>query len=121
MLHYDECCEEIEPLLFMSCWRFETKHRPSIRYAAANCCYKNLLQTLTQKAQLKFCHRLLAEKGLNPKVTVSTGKVVNTNSVNNFDDFIHLLPTKFIDKMYILKWADVLGTHYKPGMILLTF
>ncbi|XP_018370861.1 PREDICTED: uncharacterized protein LOC108766201 [Trachymyrmex cornetzi] len=81
MLQYDECCEEIGPLLFMLCWRFEAKHRSSIRYAAANCCNKNLPETLAQKAQLKFCHRLLAQKGLESKIIVSSGKIIRTNRV----------------------------------------
>lgn len=117
MLHYDECCEEIGPLLFMSCWRFEAKHRPSIRYAAANCCNKNLPETLAQKAQLKFCYRLLAQKGLEPKITIPVGKVICTNTIENFDNFIHLLPNEFVNEIHVLKWADVLGTYYKLNMI----
>lgn len=77
-------------------------------------------ETLAQKAQLKFCHRLLAQKGLEPKIIVSIGKIIRTNTVENFNDFIHLLPNKFVDEIHVLKWADVLGTHYKPGMILLS-
>lgn len=119
MLHYDECCEEIGPLLFMSSWRFEAKHRLSIRYAAANCCYKNLPKTLVQKAQLKFCFRLLAQKGLEHKIIVPTGRVICTNLIENVNNFIHLLPNKFVDTIYVLKWANVSGTCYKLGMILL--
>ncbi|KAJ1530162.1 hypothetical protein ONE63_005093 [Megalurothrips usitatus] len=119
MLHYVELIPKVGPLILLSCWRYEAKHRPFQRQAKVNCNYVNLPLTLAVKNQLKFCQRLLSQRGFERRLTYSSTQTLSTNALGNVEHFSHLLPEKFQNRVDCLKWVEVSGTMYKLKMVLL--
>ena len=119
MLHYIELLLKVGPLSLLSCWRLEARHRPFVRISKVNCNYVNLPLTLAVKNQLKFCQRLLSQKGFESRFEMSSIQGLPTTSLENIQSYRHLLPAKCQEKVDCLKWVDINGTMYKVKMVVL--
>lgn len=82
LLHYDSIIEQSGPLTFLSCMRFEAKHREMKLYSNNTTSRKNLPLSLGIKNQLKSAYRLLSQHGLPEKTSYSHQKLISNLAEN---------------------------------------
>lgn len=106
------------PLKYVSCMRFEAKHKDIKQNAKVVTSRRNPSYTLALKHQLAFAHRCICNKGFEDRF--STGIIVKdtVTQLNDYNNFKNVLPEDINDKFFPVSWLNINGTVYKPGMIL---
>jgi hypothetical protein len=99
--------------------RFESKHRQSKLTANVTASRVNIPYTLALKHQLKLNQRFLHNVGLVKDIEVGPGKSLNIASHSRYDEFVHSLPESFCGYNFHANWVNVMGTVYKPKMLLI--
>lgn len=107
MVHYHLILEMAGPLQHIWSMRAEQKHRESKLTANVSCSFKNMLQTLMFKNQLRIVHTL---------------KSVDSNPIE-FGP-LYYLPEFFqnfsVSHLHSTTWINLHGTKYKPNFIMIT-
>lgn len=92
--------------------RFEQKHRELKQTANVSGSYKNIIHTLSIKAQLKLCYRLVSTPKPCPIGNFAKQKEIANNIYEQF----------FSDQcktlLYDVEWIEIYGTKYKRGLLL---
>lgn len=88
---------------------FEQKHRESKLTSNISGSFKNMIHTLAEKSQLKLYHQLI--NPLRKVVNYPEGSLINLD----YDLFFNTNDRKTI---YEIRFVDVKGTTYKPGMVI---
>ncbi|KAB0805178.1 hypothetical protein PPYR_02148 [Photinus pyralis] len=61
LIHYPRIFNECGPLVHLWAMRSEQKHRESKMTSNVSGNFKNILQTITTKCQLKLCHQIFSQ------------------------------------------------------------
>jgi hypothetical protein len=75
---------------------------------------RDLPYTLAFKNQLKFCHRLIARKGLVSELEVGPGKDVTT--LKDLMKFSAKIPAFLKTNSFSVSWVRLHSIMYKKGM-----
>lgn len=110
MVHYSRIIRTAGPPRFFSSIRFEAKHK---EYKANVVNRKNIPMSLSIRNQLKFCHRVLSEVGLNDIINVGSifsETFHNTDELKNYE--------YMQDNYYLSSWLERNGIKYIVGSII---
>lgn len=118
ILHYPQIMQEIGPLKYMSSMRFEAKHKQLKQIANAITSRQNPPYTLSIKHQLKLNYRFMLNEGFEKHV--EWGKILHDNltNIDCYNNFRSILPVASFDNYKCVSWVKVLGTLYKPKMVI---
>ena len=101
------------PIINMSTYRFESKHRDKKREASATCSRKNITHTLCLKEQLALCYILMTKRGFVANDSDGPFECLNHDSdSHNYSLFKDMLPESFNGPCLILNWVKVNGQTY---------
>lgn len=116
LLHYMHIMSNIGPLKYLSCMRYEAKHRQSKMTADVSCSRVNIVKTLAIKHQLQICHRLINKIGFNNDPVIGPEMVGDKSDILS-DYNIHLPPT--FSNSFVAKWISISNVKYKCKFVLL--
>ncbi|KAJ1520357.1 hypothetical protein ONE63_003492 [Megalurothrips usitatus] len=116
-VHMGRVISKVGPLKPLWTMRTEAKYKEIRQAAHVTSSRIKIDYTLSVKASLKLCGRLLTNKGLMRKFDYSPHcEEVSVRHLNEYVNFVHHLPANH-DTWNIVKWVNVNGTLYKPGMV----
>ncbi|XP_034234282.1 uncharacterized protein LOC117641236 [Thrips palmi] len=119
-LHYARVLENCGPIQSMAVARFEAKHKDITVPAHTTSSRVNPTLTFSMRHQLSLCYRFMSKQSILPKVEFGPSELVSVSDLDNFELFDRSLPQLFLDSQLLsLKWVNIKGTLYKPGMVLL--
>ena len=119
LLHYGRILRKVGSLKVLWAMRSEAKYKEYRQAAHATSCRKKVPVTLAVKQSLKMCTRFLSKKGLEHKFLFSPFcESVDVEFLDDYENFHHKLPPGEHGATWnIVKWVNVDGTFYKPGMV----
>lgn len=111
LIHYPRIMRKYGPLKYMSCIRFEAKHK-EIKENSKICKTRiNPSFTLALRHQLQLCYRFLDNEGLADHI--SLGAVISKlHLINNYERFKKLLPCDTFKDYDVVKWIILNGVKY---------
>ena len=113
-MHYGRVLVQSGPIINLSTFRFESKHRDKKRQASATCSPKNITHTLFLKEQLALCYRLMTKKGFVTNDSDGPFECLDHVSYShNYSLFKDTLPEFFNGPCLILNWVKVNGQIYR--------
>lgn len=113
-VHTIRLISSIGPLSRPTCYRFEAKHKDYRENARVSYNRKNLPSTMTKRNQLKFCFRLLENRGLIPQLEMS--KVNSIRVLPHYKEFSHILSPEMKNSQSV-KWVTISRTRYSEGTV----
>lgn len=106
------------PLKYLSCMRFEAKHKEIKQNAKVVTSRRNPSYTLTLKHQLKLTYRFIKNKGFENRFSVGVVLKDKLTQLDNYNNFKNALSEDINENYFPVSWLNINGIVYKPGMII---
>lgn len=117
LIHYPRIIMKMGPLKYLSCIRFEAKHKEIKQNAKVVTSRRNPSYTFTLKHQLKLTYRFIKNKGFENRFSVGVVLKNTLTQLDNYNNFKSAL-SEDINENYFPVWLNINGIIYKPGMII---
>jgi len=106
------------PLKYLSCMRFEAKHKQLKQNAKVVTSRRNPSYTLTLKHQLELTYRFIKNKGFENRFTVGIILKDAVTQLDNYNNFKNVLFQDIKENYFPVSWLNINGILYKPSMII---
>lgn len=119
MLHYPLAARQIGPLILYWSMRFEAKHNFFRRLSHIVCNFKNITKSMAYRHQMYLCYQMICRQSYKDVASeIGPGSCVLLNSLPNCEVLSELLGMyPLFGDVFLAKWANVFGTKYRPGMM----
>lgn len=105
------------PLKFMTCMRFEGKHKQIKESSKISKSRKNPAFTLALRHQLHLCYKYLRNEFFVNGITV--GNIISKlHSIDHYEVFRDALPSDVLNNYDCVKWIEIYGTKYDNNSII---
>lgn len=112
LLHYSQVMEQSGPLVHIWSMKYEQFHRRSKLTSNVSGSFKNILQTLAHKSQLKFCHQIITP--------LKDSCQYNNELQISDDDYSKYFTSKCRSSLFQVKRVSVDSISYKTNMVVVT-
>ncbi|KAK3926321.1 F-box protein [Frankliniella fusca] len=119
-IHIPEVIELLGPLEPLSCIRIEASHKQGTEVAKKSHNRLNLPLTVITRYQMKFCFRLLSERGLVTKFECSRVQSLLLHCISDYLYFKSMLPPEHLNiPLNVVKWVNTNGMTYREDTVVL--
>lgn len=118
LIHYPRIMMKMGPLKYVSCLRFEAKHKEIKQNAKLVTSRQNPPYTLSLKHQLGMTYRFMRNKDFDNRFSKGIGLETDLTQLDNYHSLKNTLPEKINNDFFPISWFQIHGTVYKPSMII---
>ena len=120
-LHYHTVLGQSGPLVNLSTYRFESKHKHKKTEANATSCRRNILETLCHKEILCLAYRFILGKGVAPNNAFGKREKIHDirKITDGYTSCVSSLDSSLFEKCsYQFSWVEINGITYRKGSCL---